>query len=181
MSEERGTMREDQEVELLCRVNLFESLSKEEIRVLSVKTLTSVLGKVKPSTLPGNTTASSSSSKRVRCASTEQKPQESSPSKWWMQGITLKGVPARLASLILFLIESEGLQIPGEIRIPTRYTHEHLGTMIGANREAVTRAFGRLQDDGALQVRRRLIYVDDVEALERVAGRLLEEEGEGLS
>jgi CRP-like cAMP-binding protein len=98
-----------------------------------------------------------------------------------MQDITLKGVPARLASLILFLIESEGVQIPGEIRIPTRYTHEHLGTMIGANREAVTRAFGRLQDEGALQIRRRLIYVDDVEALERVAGRLLEEDGEGLS
>jgi CRP/FNR family cyclic AMP-dependent transcriptional regulator len=98
-----------------------------------------------------------------------------------MEDVTLKEVPARLASLILFLIESEGVQVPGEIRIPTRYTHEHLGTMIGANREAVTRAFGRLQDEGALQIRRRLIYVDDVEALERVAGRLLEGAGEGLS
>src|SRR5919106_894231 len=94
-----------------------------------------------------------------------------------MQDLTLKEVPARLASLILFLVESEGVQIPGEIRIPTRYTHEHLGTMIGANREAVTRAFGRLQDEGALQIRRRLIYVDDLEALERAAGRLLEEGG----
>src|SRR5215217_3449843 len=34
MSEERGTMREDEEVELLSKVNLFEPLSKEEIRVL---------------------------------------------------------------------------------------------------------------------------------------------------
>jgi hypothetical protein len=42
----------------------------------------------------------------------------------------------------------------------------------------VTRAFGRLQDEGAVQLRRRLIYVDDVQALERVAGRLLEEAGE---
>ena len=92
-----------------------------------------------------------------------------------MEDVTLKEVPARLASLILFLVESEGLQVPGEIRLPTRYTHEHLGTMIGANREAVTRAFGRLQDEGALQSRRRLIYVDDLEALERAAGRLLEE------
>jgi CRP-like cAMP-binding protein len=92
-----------------------------------------------------------------------------------MEDITLKSVPARLASLVLFLIESEGVQVPGEIRIPTRYTHEHLGTMIGANREAVTRAFGRLQDEGALQLRRRIIYVEDVQALERVAGRLLEE------
>jgi CRP-like cAMP-binding protein len=94
-----------------------------------------------------------------------------------MEDITLKEVPARLASLILFLVESEGVQVPGEIRIPTRYTHEHLGTMIGANREAVTRAFGRLQDGGALQIKRRLIYVEDVEALERAAGRLLEEGG----
>src|ERR671917_58589 len=92
-----------------------------------------------------------------------------------MEDVTLKEVPARLASLILFLIESEGVQVPGEIRVPTRYTHEHLGTMIGANREAVTRAFGRLQDEGAVQIRRRLIYVEDVEALERAAGRLLEE------
>jgi CRP/FNR family transcriptional regulator len=98
-----------------------------------------------------------------------------------LEDITLKGVPGRLASLILFLVESEGVQIPGEISIPTRYTHEHLGTMIGANREAVTRAFGHLQDEGAVQLRRRLIYVDDVQALESAAGRLLEEEGESAS
>jgi len=98
-----------------------------------------------------------------------------------MQDVTLKEVPARLASLILFLVKSEGVQSPGEIRIPTSYTHEHLGTMIGANREAVTRAFGRLQDEGALQIRRRLIYVEDLGALQRTAGRLLEEEGERLT
>jgi CRP/FNR family transcriptional regulator, cyclic AMP receptor protein len=98
-----------------------------------------------------------------------------------MQDVTLKEVPARLASLILFLVQSEGVIRPGEIGIPTRYTHEHLGTMIGANREAVTRAFGHLQDEGALQMRRRFIYVQDVEALERAAGRLLEEEGESPS
>src|SRR5215207_2986272 len=34
MSQEHPTMREDQQVELLSRVDLLESLSKEEIRVL---------------------------------------------------------------------------------------------------------------------------------------------------
>src|ERR687897_389342 len=48
-----------------------------------------------------------------------------------LEDVTLKGVPGRLASLILFLVEKEGVQVPGEIRIPTYYTHEHLGTMIG--------------------------------------------------
>ena len=94
-----------------------------------------------------------------------------------IEDVTLKEVPARLASLILFLVEHEGVRVPGEIRIPTHYTHEHLGTMIGANREAVTRAFGRLQDEGAVQIRRRIIHVDDVEALESAAGRHLEVEG----
>jgi CRP/FNR family transcriptional regulator, cyclic AMP receptor protein len=98
-----------------------------------------------------------------------------------MEDVTLKEVPGRLASLILFLVESEGVRRPGEIGIPTRYTHEHIGTMIGANREAVTRAFGRLQDEGVIQMRRRFIYVQDVEALESAAGRLLEDEGESLS
>ena len=98
-----------------------------------------------------------------------------------MEDVTLKEVPARLASFILFLVAKEGVQIPGEIRIPTSYTHQHLGTMIGTNREAVTRAFGRLQDEGAVQIRRRTIYVEDVGALERAAGRLLEEKGESPS
>jgi DNA-binding transcriptional regulator YhcF (GntR family) len=44
--------------------------------------------------------------------------------------------------------------------------------MIGANREAVTRAFSKLQDEGAIELRRRLIYVQDIEALRRVAGGL---------
>ena len=42
--------------------------------------------------------------------------------------------------------------------------------MIGANREAVTRAFAKLQDEGAVELRRRLIHVSDIEALRRVAG-----------
>jgi CRP/FNR family transcriptional regulator len=97
-----------------------------------------------------------------------------------MEDVTLKEVPGRLASLILFLVESEGVKRPGEIGIPTRYTHEHLGTMIGTNREAVTRAFRRLQDEGVIQMRRRFIYVQDVDALESAAGRLLEEGGEEI-
>jgi len=246
MSEEHPTMREDQEVELLSKVDLFESLSKEEIRVLIRQNSDVRLEEGETFYAPWQhngklfilkkgrmrlyrTEGSREFTLEVVEAGTvfgemaftpyrlresyaramepsiifvmeraaverliEEKPQVgikmisllSQRLHYYetrMQDVTLKEVPARLASLILFLIESEGVQIPGEIRIPTRYSHEHLGTMIGANREAVTRAFGRLQDDGALQIRRRLIYVDDVEALERAAGRLLEEEGEGLS
>ena len=55
------------------------------------------------------------------------------------------------------------------IRIDTPYTHEQLGTMIGANREAVTRAMKELRDNGAVEVVRRRIHLRDREALEREA------------
>src|SRR5215207_8623166 len=246
MSEENGSMREQEEVELLFRVDLFDSLSKTEIRdllrensdvrleegetfyapwehggklfilkkgrmrlyrteggrefTLEVVEAGTVFGEMAFTPYRLRESYARAMEPSVVFAMEraeverliEEKPQVgirmisllSERLHYYetrMKDITLKEVPARLASLILFLIESEGLQVPGEIRVPTRYTHEHLGTMIGANREAVTRAFGRLQDEGALQIRRRLIYVDDVEALERAAGRLLEEEGEGLS
>jgi CRP/FNR family cyclic AMP-dependent transcriptional regulator len=89
-----------------------------------------------------------------------------------MEDLTLRAVPARLASLILLLCEGEGVMTRQDIKIPHHYTHERLGTMIGANREAVTRAFGRLQDEEVIELRRRLIYVKDIEALRRAAGGL---------
>lgn len=49
------------------------------------------------------------------------------------------------------------------------YTHERLGTMIGAGRVAVTRAFAGLREAEAVEQRERLIRVLDMEALERAA------------
>ncbi len=103
-----------------------------------------------------------------------------------LEDITLKGITARLASQILLLLESEGV-VSGHnyLKVPIHHTHEQLGTMIGTNREAVTRAFSQLQDEGVVELRRRLIYVGDIEALKRVAGhegvgeeRILQEEEE---
>jgi CRP-like cAMP-binding protein len=94
-----------------------------------------------------------------------------------LEDITLKGVTARLASLLVLLLESEGV-VTGDhsLKIPTHYTHQHLGTMVGANREAITRAFGQLQDEGAVELRRRLIYVPDVDTLRRRADDVVEEQ-----
>jgi len=242
MSEEHSTMREEEEVDLLSRVNIFESLPKDEVRVLIRQNSQVRLEEGQVFYAPWEQGGKLFILKkgRIRLYRTEgareftlevveagtvfgemaftpyrlresyaraivpsvifameraeverliqQKPQVgirmisllSERLHYYetrMEDVTLKEVPARLASLILFLVESEGVQILGEIRIPTRYTHEHLGTMIGANREAVTRAFGRLQDEAALQIRRRLIYIEDVEALQRAAGQLFDEEG----
>jgi CRP/FNR family transcriptional regulator len=82
----------------------------------------------------------------------------------------MKDVQSRLASIIVLLVESEGIRTGTGYRIPSHYSHERLGTMIGANREAVTRALGLLQDEGVVELRRRLIYVPDLEALRSSAG-----------
>lgn len=86
-----------------------------------------------------------------------------------LEDATMKDVRARLAGIIVLLVESEGVRSGTSYRIPSHYTHERLGTMIGTNRVAVTRAFGLLQDEGVLQLRRRLVYVPDLEALKRSA------------
>ena len=60
-----------------------------------------------------------------------------------------KDVPARLATLILTLLDSEGMVSSESYRIPTRYTHEQIASMIGCKRVAVTRAFSKLKEAGA--------------------------------
>ncbi len=89
-----------------------------------------------------------------------------------LSGLIRKEVPARLADLILRLSEHQGVVMgDGSRRIPTRYTHQQLASMVGSNREAVTRAFGRLRKAGTVEVRDRHIYVTDADALERIAKR----------
>ena len=80
-----------------------------------------------------------------------------------------KEVPARLASLILRLSEREGAAAGDDHRIPARYTHQQLASMVGANREAITRALGILRKAGTVQTRNRQIYVTDADALEYFA------------
>lgn len=81
-----------------------------------------------------------------------------------------KEVSERLAGLIYMLVEGVGVMTPEGPVIPTRYTHKQLSSMIGSNREAVTRAFSELQEEGAIEVRERRVYVRDFDALRRQAG-----------
>ena len=86
-----------------------------------------------------------------------------------LEDIGLKSVPARLASLILQLAESEGIMTSEGPKIPTHYTHWQLAAMVGASRVSVTKAFAQLQDVAAVELKRRHIYIRDVAALERAA------------
>jgi CRP/FNR family cyclic AMP-dependent transcriptional regulator len=86
-----------------------------------------------------------------------------------LEDIGLKSVPARLASLILQLAESEGIMTSEGPKIPTHYAHWQLAAMVGASRVSVTKAFAQLQDVAAVELKRRRIHIRDVAALERAA------------
>jgi CRP/FNR family transcriptional regulator len=88
-----------------------------------------------------------------------------------LEDIELKDVPARLASLILQLAESEGIMThEGPLPYPLTTTYRQLATMIGSSRETITRAFTKLQKAGAVELRHRRIYIKDTGSLERAAG-----------
>jgi CRP/FNR family transcriptional regulator len=89
-----------------------------------------------------------------------------------MADIALKETPARLASLILDLVQSEGVVTrEGHYKIVARYTHGQLAAMIGASRVSATRAFRNLQDIGCVRLSRRQIYVVDLAVLIEAGGR----------
>jgi CRP/FNR family transcriptional regulator, cyclic AMP receptor protein len=75
-------------------------------------------------------------------------------------------VPARLAAKLLDLMERYGRVTPAGIRIDVRFTHMQLSAMIGTSRETLTKALGELRSSGAIDVRDRLIWVLDAQALE---------------
>jgi len=79
--------------------------------------------------------------------------------------IALKEVPARVASVIVQLIEEEGVVTGEGYKIPTRYTHERLGAMIGAKRVSVSRAIRKLKEAGAIEVHKRHIHISDLQVL----------------
>ena len=89
-----------------------------------------------------------------------------------MANISLKKVPARLASVLVRLFETEGVVDRQGVRIDTQYTHEQLATMIGSKRVAVSRAMRELRAEGAVEAKGRLLYLKDEATLRKVAAEV---------
>jgi CRP/FNR family transcriptional regulator len=85
-----------------------------------------------------------------------------------LESLAFRGVPARLASQLLQLMDRYGRVTHTGIRIDERFTHVQLAEMIGTSRETLTKVMNELREAGLIDVRDRLVWVLDADGLERL-------------
>lgn len=78
---------------------------------------------------------------------------------------TFESVPQRLARVLLHLAHSGGLRSVRGLQILPAPTHQELANLVGASRETVTRALGRMRDDGLIELGYRRITILDADRL----------------
>lgn len=80
-----------------------------------------------------------------------------------LEEIAFKGIPARLASLLLLLADEQGSETV------TGLTHQDLGEQIGTYRETTTQTLNTFKAEGLIQIGRKRITILDREGLRRIA------------
>ena len=85
-----------------------------------------------------------------------------------LESLAFRGVAARLAGQLLELMDRYGRVTPQGIRIDERFTHMQLAEMIGTSRETLTKVLNELRESGLIDVRERLVWVLDADALEHL-------------
>jgi CRP/FNR family cyclic AMP-dependent transcriptional regulator len=80
-----------------------------------------------------------------------------------LEGIGFKGIPARLASLLLQLADERGSDTI------TGLTHQDLGEQIGTYRETTTQTLNTFRGEGLIDIGRKRITILDREGLQRLA------------
>jgi CRP/FNR family transcriptional regulator, cyclic AMP receptor protein len=88
-----------------------------------------------------------------------------------LEALAFHGVATRLAAKLLELMDRYGRVTPHGIRIDERFTHMQLAEMIGTSRETLTKVINELRDTGLIDVRDRMVWVLDVDGLERLRRR----------
>ena len=78
-----------------------------------------------------------------------------------LRNILFRSTRERTMSLVLELLETHGQRINNGWEIRLKLSHQELANLIGATRESVTLALGKLQRQGLISVQRRLIRVPD--------------------
>jgi CRP/FNR family transcriptional regulator len=87
-----------------------------------------------------------------------------------VESLSLREVGQRLAHFLLEQAEKNGTPLSGGTSFRQELTHNQLAARIGTVREVVSRVMFRLQQQGLLAAKGRLITIPDRSALERYAG-----------
>lgn len=83
--------------------------------------------------------------------------------EWRLEEIAFKGIPARLASLLLQLADEQGADtIMG-------LTHQDLGEQIGTYRETTTQTLNTFKSEGLIDIGRKRITILNREGLQNIA------------
>jgi CRP-like cAMP-binding protein len=80
-----------------------------------------------------------------------------------LESMAFKGIPARLASLLLRLADEQG---SNEVR---GLTHQDLAESVGTYRETATQVLNDLKTQGLIEIGRKRIQILDREVLQEVA------------
>lgn len=75
----------------------------------------------------------------------------------------------RLLLKLRQLADRWGVVTSAGVRLDLRVTHQELADMVGAARESVTLAFGRLQEQGEIELRQRTVIICHLDDQARVA------------
>ena len=82
-----------------------------------------------------------------------------------LAGLAFQPVPARLARVLTELADHFGKVTPEGVRIDVRLTHGSLAEMTGTTRETLTKVSGWLRSEEIASIERRMIWVQDWDAL----------------
>jgi CRP/FNR family transcriptional regulator, global nitrogen regulator len=88
-----------------------------------------------------------------------------------IESLLHREVSARLATLLLNLVERFGEEDGSRTILGVRLTHQELANMIASTREAVSKVMSEFQRDGSIEVQnRRIVFVNKEAIAERASG-----------
>jgi CRP/FNR family cyclic AMP-dependent transcriptional regulator len=85
-----------------------------------------------------------------------------------VEDLVFRDVPARLAHVLLELIETAGVPEASGIRIRAKLTHQELANLVGCSRETVSTLLGHFRERGLICTEGRSIIVLDKSALSQL-------------
>ena len=88
-----------------------------------------------------------------------------------IEDLVFRGVPARIASILIKLAEQFGVDVKEGVRIELKITHQELADMVGATRETVTVVLNNFRSEGLIDISEKQVTIHDRKALMEWAGK----------